>query len=293
MAHRGAQHVSGNGGKRLAEPQFDFDTGWFRATLPAHPEYAAVSALRDAAYLRTVGSEEDALRRVREAWCANEGSAALTTELIRQSAARDDLDAAEEVFERFRSVAPDADAVVANVSNAWVEVLLDHDRTEDARQVLKGLTNSTSAHDAVDAAILARRLRESRLAHRFFEQAGNVPQGDPRALHEFAQTKMRLAQDARKARARSWQAVNRRLLVEARQQLERVLQMDASPTRHAWTWRDLARVLNWLRQPANEVEAAFRNAIGLLPTETRFKQELQQFREQPGSRHRKRGDITR
>ena len=275
------------------EPQFDFDTGWFRATLPAHPEYAAVSALRDAAYLRTVGSEEDAFRRVREAWCANEGSAALTTELIRQSAARDALDAAEEVFERFRSVAPDADAVVANVTNAWVEVLLDHDRTEDARQVLKSLTNSTSAHDAVDAAILARRLRESRLAHRFFEQAGNVPQGDPRALHEFAQTKMRLAQDARRARARSWQAVNRRLLVEARQQLERVLQMDASPTRHAWTWRDLARVLNWLRQPANEVEAAFRNAIGLLPTETRFKQELQQFREQPGSRHRKRGDITR
>lgn len=273
------------------QPQFDFDKGWFRATLPAHPEYAAVAALQDAAYLRTVGSEEDAFRRVREAWRANESSAALTTELIRQSAAHDDLDGAEDVFERFRSVA--VDAAVANVSNVWVEVLLDHDRTEDARQVLKSRTHSTSAHDAVDAAILARRLRESRLAHRYFEQAGNVLQGDPRALHEFAQTKMRLAQDARRDRARSWQAVNRRLLIEARQLLERVLQMDASATRHAWTSRDLARTLNWLRQPANDVEAAFQNAIDLLPTEARFKQELKQFREQASARRSKRGDVAR
>ena len=274
------------------QPRFDFDTGWFRTTLPAHPEYAAVSALRDAAYLRTVGSEDDAFRRVREAWCANEGSAALTTELIRQSAARDDLDAAEEVFERFRSIAPHA--AVANVSNAWVEVLLDHDRTDDARQVLKSHTHSTSAHDAADAAILARRLREPRLAHRYFEQAGNVLQADPRALHEFAQTKMHLAQDARKARAGSWQTVNRRLLVEARQLLERALQMDASPTRHAWAWRDLARVLNWLRLPANEVGDAFQNAIDLLPAEARFQRELARFREQAGRPPRpKRGDITR
>lgn len=147
--------TSGPCGNGSPEPQFDFDTGWFRATLPAHPEYAAVSALRDAAYLRTVGSEEDAFRRVREAWCANEGSAALTTELIRQSAAHDDLDAAEEVFERFRSVAPAT--AVANVSNAWVEILLDHDRAEDARRILESRVHSPSARDAADAAILASR----------------------------------------------------------------------------------------------------------------------------------------
>ena len=58
-------------------------------------------------------------------------------------------------------------------------------------------------------------------------------------------------------------------------------------------WRDLARVFDRLRLRADLVEAALRNAIGLLPTEARFKQELQQFREQPGSRHRERGDITR
>ena len=63
------------------------------------------------------------------------------------------------------------------------------------------------------------------------------------------------------------------MLIEARHLLERVLQMDASGTRHAWAWRDLARVRNWLRLPAKEVEAAFDHAIGLLPAEPRFKED--------------------
>ena len=262
------------------QPRFDFDNrdnGWFRATLPAHPEYAAVSALQDAAYLDTVGNEKDADRRIREAWSANETSAVLATELIRRFAERDDLDAAEEVFDRFRRAAPET--AIANVANAWVEILLDHHRVDDARRILARLDRSTSARDAVDSAILARRLRDPRLAHRYFEQAGDAALTDARASHEFAQTKMRLAQDAIAKRERSGRAVNRRLLVEARKLLERVLQMDASATRRAWAWRDLARVCNWLRLPANEVETAFENAIGLLPGEARFKEELQQFRD--------------
>ena len=272
------------------QPRFDFDRGWFRATLPAHPEYAAVSALQDAAYLRTVGSEEDAFQRIREAWCANENSAALTTELIRRSAERDDLDAAEQVFEQFRRAAPDT--AIANVSNTWVEMLLDYDRADDARRILEDISLSTS-RDAVDAAILARRLREPRLAHRYFEQAGDAVQMDARALHEFAQTKMQLAQDAMSAQQRPWRAVNRRLLVEARQLLERVLQMNASATRRAWAWRDMARVRTWLRQPAQEVEAAFGNAIDLLPTEARFEKELLQFRNRTGVRRPQRNDRGR
>ena len=282
------RQMSANGSP---EPRFDFDAGWFRATLPAHPEYAAVSALQDAAYLRTVGSEEDAFRRIQEAWCANEGSASLATELVRRSAERDDLDTAGEVFERFRASA--SGAAVANVSNVWADILLDHHRTDDALKIIKELAGVALARDAVDAAILARRLRDARLAHRYFEQAGDAVQMDARALHEFAQTKMWLAQEARQRRRRDWQAVNRRLLIEARQLLERVLQMDASGTRHAWAWRDLARVRNWLRLPANEVEAAFDNAIGLLPAEPRFKEELRQFRERTAGRGPRRGDARR
>lgn len=259
------------------QPRFDFDQRWFRATLPAHPEYAAVSALQDAAYLRTVGSAEDAFRRVQEAWRANEDSAALARELIRQCAQRDDFDNAKDVFERFCRAAPDV--AVANVLNSWVEILLDHNLEDEARRILKQRVNRTWGPDAVDAARLARRLGEPDLAHGYFALAGDVLEADPRALHEFAQTKMLLAQKAIEARLHSWRDVSQRLLVEARRLLERVLQLNASATRCAWAWRDLARVLDRLGKPANEVETALQNAVRLLPTEARLAQELREFLE--------------
>ena len=266
------------------QPTFDFDDGWFRATLPAHPEYAAVTALEDAAYLRTVGSKEDAFRRIEEAWRAHESSAVLAAELIRLYAGRDQLDAAEHVFSQFREDA--APTAVPNVTNHWIEVLLDHGREDDARRLLRDIETSVSAQDAVDAAILARRLRESRIAHRYFEQASEVMQTDARALLEFAQTKIRLALETKNGNRRSQRAVRRRLFIEARGLLERVVQMDASPTRRAWAWRDLARVLNWLRLPAKDVEAAFQNAIDLLPDEHRFGVELRQFQERVQNRNK-------
>ena len=268
-------------------PRFDFDPErtWFRVTLPAHPEYLAISTLQDAAYLRTVGDLDDAFRRVRDSWRANPASAVLAVELIRLHAEREELKEAEAVFVQFREDGPRA--AIPNVANTWIEVLLDHGRGSDARRLLEELAENTSAQDAIDAAILARRLRESRIAHRLFQQAGDAIWTDPRALQEFAQTKLWLAQDARRKRSRGWHDVNRRLLVEARGLLERVVSMDAAPTRHAWAWRDLARALNWLRAPASEVEAAFGRAIGLLPDEPRFEEELDHFRDRQRERSRR------
>ena len=102
--------------------------------------------------------------------------------------------------------------------------------------------------------------------------------GDSRALLEFAQTKVGLAQQVRDRRRSSWREVNRRLLVEAQELLERVIQMDASPARHAWAWRELARTLDWLRAPGKDVESAFQKAQELLPDEPRFAEELSRFR---------------
>ena len=101
-------------------------------------------------------------------------------------------------------------------------------------------------------------------------------QADPRALLEFAQTKIWLAREAHR---RGQGDSNRRFLTEARALLERVIQLDASPARHAWAWRELAYTLNWLRAPAREVEEAWRRAIDLLPEEGRFAQEREKMRE--------------
>lgn len=81
-------------------PRFDFDEGrtYFRATLQAHPEYAALSAARDAAHLRVVGLEEDAFRRIESTWRAHQGSSLLGAELIREYLARGDADRAETVL---------------------------------------------------------------------------------------------------------------------------------------------------------------------------------------------------
>ena len=264
-------------------PRFDFDAGrtYFRVTLPAHPEYAAVSAIQDAAYLSAVGSAREAFNRVQRAWEANEASAILAIEMIRLHAAQGQLEDAEAVFARFQERGPQI--ARAYVANTLIEALLAGGRGDDARRLLGSLSEVVSARDAIDTAILACRLGDQQAAHRYFKQAGHVVLNDSRALLEFAQTKIGLAQQVMRKKKPSWREVNRRLLVEARELLGRVIQMDASPARHAWAWRELARTLDWLRAPRSEVESAFQKARELLPDEPRFAEDLARFRR----RHRR------
>ena len=264
-------------------PRFDFDAGrtYFRVTLPAHPEYAAVSAIQDAAYLSAVGSAREAFNRVQRAWEANEASAILAIEMIRLHAAQGQLEDAEAVFARFQERGPQI--ARAYVANTLIEALLAGGRGDDARRLLGSLSEVVSAQDAIDTAILACRLGDQQAAHRYFKQAGHVVLNDSRALLEFAQTKIGLAQQVMRKKKPSWREVNRRLLVEARELLGRVIQMDASPARHAWAWRELARTLDWLRAPRSEVESAFQKARELLPDEPRFAEDLARFRR----RHRR------
>lgn len=256
-------------------PRFDFDEQrtYFQATLPAHPEYLALSTLRDAAHLRALGEREEALRRVESAWQSNPASAVLASEMIRSYAGRDEIEQAEEVLAKFEEQG--AEAAVPHVTNALIDVLANAGRREQALRLLKRGHSAAFGRDAIDTAILARRLGEPRSAHRYFERAGDAVQGDPRALLEFAQTKIQLARNAYRNRRRD---SNRRFLTEARGLLERVIQLDASPTKHAWAWRELARTRNWLRLPVQEVEDAYARAIDLLPDEPRFARELAQLR---------------
>ena len=256
-------------------PRFDFDEQrtYFHATLPAHPEYAALSALRDAAHLRTLGEHREALRRIESAWATNPASAVLASEMIRAYAKNGDTERAEEVLETFEAQGPES--AVSYVANTLIDASVEAGDESRARRLLRQSRPGLSGKDAIDAAILARRVRDSRAAHRYFERAGDAVYADPRALLEFAQTKLRLAQEAHSARRRE---SNRRFLTEARALLERAVQLDASPVRHAWAWRELARTRNWLRAPTQEVEEAYRRAIALLPDEPRFGQELGKVR---------------
>ena len=251
-------------------PRFDFDEQrtLFQATLPAHPEYGALSALRDAAHLRALGDPRESLRRIEAAWTSNRESATLASEMVRAHAENGDFDRAGEVLKSFEALGQES--AVPYVANTLIEALARAGDESGARRLLERSRPMLIGRDAIDAAILARRVKDSRLAHRYFERAGEAVYADPRALLEFAQTKLRLANDAHRERQRD---SNRRFLTEARALLERVLRLDASPTRHAWAWREMARTLNWLQAPFGEVEAAWRRAIDLLPDEPRFRDE--------------------
>lgn len=256
-------------------PRFEFDDQrtFFQATLSAHPEYGALSALRDAAHLRALGEHEQAIHRIESAWRSNPTSAILAREMIKSYGRRGKGDCAEEVLMTFEERGPVS--AVSNVANTLIEVLLDAGEEQKAQELLERNRASIFGEDAIDAAILARRLRDMRAAHRYFERAKDAVYADPHALLEFAQTKIWLASEAHRRRERE---SNRRFLAEARSLLERVVQLDTSPTRHAWAWRELGRTLNWLGLPIREVEDAYRKAIEYLPGEGRFVRELEKLR---------------
>ncbi|WP_276623744.1 RNA-binding domain-containing protein [Syntrophomonas wolfei] len=259
------------------EPRFEFDPDrtYFRAVLPAHPEYVAITALRDAAHLRALGKNKEAVNRVEEAWRFLPGSAMLSAELMRIYGENQNLQKAEDVFEAFKSEG--SKSAYPYVLNTLVNVYVDQKQTEKAKALMKQLPTLLSSADAFDAAILARRLGNQKMAHNYFERAGDSVLSDVRALHEFAQTKIDIARNLwinRSGKDNYRRDTNRRLLMEARDLLERVIQMEAPPMRHAWAWRDLGRVLKWLKAPMGDVKNAYYRAIDLLPEEKRFQEEL-------------------
>ena len=259
-------------------PTFRFDSArtYFQATVPAHPEFAALSALRDAAHLRALGEETKAHQRLIETWKANQQSPVLAAASIRSYAEQGDLPGAEMVWEAFQAKAPSQ--LLPHVANIMIELWLDTHEKSKANELLGRLPLNMQGQDAVDAAILARRSGDQRQAHEYFTQAGDVVQRDPRALHEFAQTKMAIAQDTFHRRRGAWREANRKLLREARQLLERATQLDAPATRHAWVWLDIVKVLTWLRVPRRTIEDAYQKAKSLSPNDHNFEKRLERLR---------------
>lgn len=258
-------------------PSFDFGSGrtYFRATLPAHPEYVALTLLRDYAYKKATGDLPQARRLLEQAWRDGVHSPSLAVALVREYVEQRDLEAAE----RFVDAIPSAD--LATCTRALTVLATAHaDAGNDARskELLNRLPPLLPAQDAFDAAILERRLGRQEEAHRLFERAGEFVLRDVRALHEFAQTKLHLTGALARSSRPMDELTRVRLLKEALGYLERVVQMEAPPTRHAWAWFDLGRVRAWLRAPRQQVLDAYEKACALAPGERRFEDALRHAR---------------
>ena len=106
-------------------PLFEFDSHrtFFQVTLPAHPEYVALTAVRDAAHLRALGEHEAAIDRIESAWATNKASEILAAETIRALAAEGEIDRAEAVLMQFEAHAPPS--VFEQVRTELAETLLN------------------------------------------------------------------------------------------------------------------------------------------------------------------------
>lgn len=250
-------------------PTFDFDDDrtYFRATLPAHPEYVALAALRESAQLDATGNPEKALERLESAHQKLPGSGSLTAKLIEAYCAHEKFSKARAVYESFRTQTPRTSEakVVATLSRCYLSAGLER----EAREVLEHLKLVSSAHDAIELAILERRARREDKAHRLFQRAegSDALLSDPKALHEFAQCKLNLARKAHKTgqHRQHGRQVNKRLLGEARELIDRVLQLEAHAIRHARAWTDLAQILHYLREPKDQIFAALDRAVEMAP----------------------------
>lgn len=258
-------------------PSFDFDEGrtYFRATLPAHPEYVALVVLRDYAYKKATGDVQEARRVLDQAWADGMRSPSLAVARVREDVDHHDLAAADRFVDQISATD------VISYARALTALAAAHaDEHNQARsiQLLNRLPDLLAAQDAFDAAIVERRLGRHDRAHRLFERAGDLVLQDARALHEFAQAKLQLTAPLAKSGRASDEQVRTRLLQEAVGYLERVIQMDAPPARHAWAWFNLGQARQWLRNPRQHVIDAYEKAVSLGPHEKRFSEALEKAR---------------
>lgn len=257
-------------------PSFDFDEArsYFRVTLPVHPEYQAILALQDVAHLRAIGDAQGVLQRLQEAYKANPATLGVAVELAKEMISKGDIHGAEGVYQKFKISNPAASpaSLITLIAAAW----LDAGKQKEAVAWLDNLPLIDAVGDAFEAAIQEKRAGRFEKSHRYFQLAGDAVFQDVKALHEFAQVKMKLAGKGLRHRSASKVAYTR-LLDEAREMLQRVVQMDAPKTRHAWAWYDLGRVLRWSKVALPEIRRAFQKAIEYDPAEERFSRALNEI----------------
>ncbi len=256
-----------------SDPRFDFDEGrtYFRVILPVHPRYRVIHALRESALMWATGKRNDALNHLLRAAGDQPGSGAVTGQVIEYAGAMDDLELAREYLERFESARARTEGSLPYLR--YAAVLLNRGDSEEARKWLRRIPPASGYSDLLDAAILSKRARNYREAHRMFERLYARANDDAKVVQEFAQTKLALARAAHYRDLPTKKRLNR----QGAELLRRAIQLTDDPTRKAWCWFDLARTIAWLREPESDVEQAYLHAMSLKPNEDRFRDSHRQW----------------
>jgi len=262
------------------EPIFEFDESrtYFRVILPAHPQYIVIHALRESAHLWAVGERQKAILNLEAAARRVPKSGALIAQMIEYRVSLGDFSAAEKLF-----VDSEADLTVIDRHlpyMAMAKAFLDKQNPRRAAEILAHVPSATKVDDLVELAVLYKRAERFQDAHSVFASNYDLIKDDPKAIHEYAQTKIKLAASTRNPTTR------RRLNRDTVELLRRAIQLSDDPVRCAWCWSDLARTLHWLNAPETEILQAYAKAMELLPNETRFREWYEAWKQQRGRRRK-------
>ena len=256
------------------EPLFEFDEGrtYFTVTLPAHPGYSVINAIRQSAYLWAVGEQADAIAHLERALKEQPQSGALAAQLIEYLGKMDELKRAEQVLEMFRTQPVKYHETLPYLR--MISTLLERGQEKQARQIKRLMPQFAVYEDKVEAAIILRRVGELKEAHHLFRESYETKKNDAKFVHEFAQTKIGMARDTGMA-----SSARKQLWGEAIELFRRAIQLSEDPIRQAWCWYHLGEALSKLKRPRSEVEEAYLRAIELHPDESRFNQGYERWKE--------------
>jgi ATP-dependent DNA helicase RecG len=264
-------------------PIFDFDEDrtYFRVILPAHPRYVTIHALREAAQLWATGERQKAIARLEDTLRGNPSSGVIVSQLIDYHAALGDFVKAKSLVDQLDKQPLADGGHLAYIALARAH--LDRRETSEALRLLEKLPPPDTADEALEMAILLKRSGRFKDAHKLFVEYYGALEHDPKAVHEFAQTKIKLASQLKSRKDQELQA-KRRLNEEAKNLLRRVIQLADHPVRAAWAWSDLAKCLSFVDAPGSEVLEAYQKAIELAPEEPRFKEWKRRWEERESGR---------
>ena len=266
-------------GSPEARFEFDEERSYFRVILPVHPRYQVIHALREAGHLWATGEKAKAAAHLRRAYDVQPTSGALAGQIIEYSFAQEQPEVAAEVLDHFEAQTSTTEQSIPFL--AMARALIDRNQIREGQAVLSRVPPSRSANDSLELAILKKRTGDMQEAHRLFSEVYSSLPDDPKVVHEFAQTKVKLAV---KLWRKSDLPVKRRLNREAAELLRKAIQLSDHRTREAWCWLDLAKTLEWLREPESEVETAYRKALSLLPEERIFQEQYDRWQDLSRSR---------
>lgn len=255
------------------EPKFEFDKErtYFRVILPAHPQYVVIHSLRNSAHLWATGEKKSALSNLEQALKRVPTSGALIGQIIEYKASLGDLSSAEHMFNENRGNIELLDRHLLFL--AMARAYLDIQNHSKASLILQEIPPPITGDEIIELAILYKRAGRFKEAHKVFSSNYDILREDQKAVHEFAQTKMKLA-----SKERGY--VRKRLNNDAAELLRRAIQLSDDKIRTAWCWFDLAKTLMWLRSPETEILTAYNKAMELLPDEPIFKENYENWRKE-------------